>query len=33
MFVAGILSAIGWLIVVVAAILVVFGFLLGQRRR
>jgi hypothetical protein len=33
MVVAGILSAIGWLIVVVAAILVVFGFLLGQRRR
>jgi hypothetical protein len=31
--VAGILSAIGWLIVAVAVVLVVFGFLLGSRRR
>lgn len=33
MIVAGILSAIGWLIVAVAVVLVVFGFLLGSRRR
>lgn len=33
MFVAGIFSALGWLIVVVAVVLIGFGILLGKSRR
>jgi hypothetical protein len=33
MVVAGLFGAIGWVIIVVAAILLIFGFILGTTRR